>query len=136
MPTSKMRTSSFDTFAVTSGSKPKRFSSIRIDWMISRRNPLEQREHAGAHAVPEIQHAVRLRAHEARAEHHVRLALHDRDEELREFVRVVFEVGVLHDHHVARSGADPGAKRRALALVVLVQDELVDLAAQLAVQAV
>jgi hypothetical protein len=38
MPTSKMRMSSFATFAVISGSKPKRFSSIAIDWMISRRN--------------------------------------------------------------------------------------------------
>ncbi len=59
-------------------------------------------------------------AHEARAEHDVRLAVEDRSEELRIFGRVVLQVRVLDDHGVARRGGEPGAERGALAAVDVV----------------
>ena len=39
------------------------------------------------------------------------------------FARVVLEVGVLDDHHVAGGFADPAPHRRALALVVRLKQD-------------
>ena len=44
----------------------------------------------------------------------------DRLQQLRVFARVVLEVGVLDDDHVAVGGREPGAQRRTLALVAFV----------------
>ena len=57
-------------------------------------------------------------ADEARAVHHVGLVFEDRLEQPRILGRVVFEVGVLHDDHVAGRAAEALTQRGALALVV------------------
>ena len=85
-----------------------------------------QGEELVADHVPEIDHAVGVAAHEARAEDDVGLAVEDRLEQPRVFLRVVFEVGVLHDHDVAGGGGEAGAQRGALAPVDFVVDDLVD----------
>ena len=77
--------------------------------------------------VPEVEHAVRLAADEARAEHDVGLALEDRLHQPRVLARVVFEVGVLDDDHVAGRRGESRAQRGAFALILLMQDYPVDL---------
>ena len=47
------------------------------------------------------------------------------------FVRIVFEVGILDDHDIARGARDAAAQRRALAAVRLVQHEVVDAGSEL-----
>src|SRR5688572_28848220 len=63
------------------------------------------------------------RAKEARAVDDIGLAIEDRPNQLRVFVRVVFEVGVLDDHHVAGGFADAAPHRGALALVVRLKQD-------------
>jgi hypothetical protein len=55
---------------------------------------------------------------EPRSVHDIGMALEDRADQRRVFVRVVFEIGVLDDHHVAGGLADAAPHRGALALVV------------------
>src|SRR6478736_3698808 len=50
----------------------------------------------------------------------------DRLQELRVFLRIVLEVGVLHDHDIAGHGRKPGAECGALAAVERVVDHLLD----------
>jgi len=86
----------------------------------------EQREEFVTHHVPEIDDAVCIAAGEAGAKDDVGLAALDRREQLRVFVGVVFEIGVLHDDHVAGRQGKTGAQRRAFALVDIVVDNSVD----------
>src|SRR5688572_23421305 len=58
------------------------------------------------------------RAEEAGSIDDVGLALEDGANQLRIFVGVVLEIGVLDDHHVAGRLADAAPHRRALALIV------------------
>ena len=76
----------------------------------------QQRQHLVGDRVPEVEHAVAL-ADEARAEDHVGLVLEDRLHQLRILGRIVFQVGVLHEHHVAGGVLEAFAQGRALALV-------------------
>ena len=73
-------------------------------------------------------------AEKAGAEHGVGVARQDGAQQRRNLHRIVFEVGILHDDHVARGGLDRGADRRALAAVDRVAPHLVD--ASLGVQPV
>ena len=63
------------------------------------------------------------RAEEPRAVDHVGLAVEDRPDQLGIFVRVVLEIGVLDDHHVAGGFADAAPHRRALALVMRLKED-------------
>ena len=80
----------------------------------------QQRQDAVADRVPEVQHAVRIAADEPRPEDHVRLAVENRPSQLRELRRVVLQVGILHDDHVAGRSGEAGPERRALPAVPLV----------------
>src|SRR5262245_13806538 len=83
----------------------------------------EHRQEAIADIVPEEQHAMRLPS-EPRAVYHVGLAIQDGLEEPRVIGRVVLQVGVLHQHDIARHPFKSGAQSRPLALVpVLEQDD-------------
>ena len=69
--------------------------------------------------VPEEEHPVRPRR-EAAAVDHVGVPREDRLQQGGVVGRVVLEVGVLDDQHVAGRQGEPGAQRRALAAVDLV----------------
>jgi hypothetical protein len=58
--------------------------------------------------VPEVEHSA-LTAQEARAEHRVGFAFHDRAQQLAELHRVVFEIRVLHHDDVTTGPANPFA---------------------------
>ena len=80
-------------------------------------------EHAVADHVPEVHDAMGVAAHEARAEHDIRFAVEDGLEQLRVFLRVVLEIGVLHDDEITSGGGKAGAQRGPLALVALVIED-------------
>ncbi len=67
-------------------------------------------------------------AEEAGAEHGVGLVLQDRLEQPRQLGRVVLQVGVLDDDHVARGRRDPAPDAGALAPVLRVVHQDLDLA--------
>ncbi len=105
--------------AVISGSKPNRFgvgaaqrardvaahrlvAGLHVGEVEVRQHVAVRREAAVAHRVPEVQHAVRP-AEEARAEARRRRARRGSARAAPgQSCRVVLEVGVLHDHDVAR----------------------------------
>ena len=62
-------------------------------------------------------------AEEARPVDDVGFAVEDRANQLAVFARIVFEVGVLDDHHVAGRFAHAAPHRRALALVVRLKED-------------
>ena len=66
----------------------------------------------------------RVLARETRAEHGVGLALQDRRQQAGIVVRIVFQVGVLDDGHVARHVFDRRADGSALAAVARMADGL------------
>jgi len=70
--------------------------------------------------VPEIEHAVFVRADEAGAEDGVRLAAENGLEKRGIVGGIVFEVGVLDEHDVRRGFADARSQGSTLALVALV----------------
>ena len=71
-----------------------------------------ERQETVADRVPEVEDAASAAAQEARAVHDVGVALGDRGEQLEVLHRVVFEVGVLHDHDVAGRVAESRPRRR------------------------
>ena len=77
-----------------------------------------QGEQLVADHVPEIDDPVGVAAGKARAKNDVGLAIDNGLDEPRVLIRIVFEVGVLHEHDVAGRGGKPGAQCGALALVV------------------
>src|SRR5262245_8824767 len=91
-------------------------------------------EQAVPDIVPVVEHAHGGAAGEARAEDHVRLAGEDGLDQAWVVVRVVLEVGVLHDHEVPAGGLEARAQRGALApvarLVDHARDPRLDLVAQ------
>src|SRR5438045_9724578 len=64
----------------------------------------------------------------ARAEACISLAGHDRLEQHGPVLRIVLEVGVLHDDDVAGAGGERGPDRLALAAVLGLEHETVDVA--------
>ena len=82
--------------------------------------------------MPVVQHAVRA-TEEARAEHRVGPAVDDRPEQERQLGGVVFQVGVLHHHHVARRARDAGADGGTLATVVGMAHDVSDVSGPLQV---
>ena len=80
----------------------------------------DERQEPVADPVQE-EHVAAL-AGEARAVDDLRLARGAPGEQLRPVLGVVLEVGVLDQHEVAGDVLEPGADRRALALVALVRD--------------
>jgi len=82
----------------------------------------KEREETVPRRVPEIEHPVRARADEARAENRIRLSGEDRCDERGVFRRVVFEVGILDQNHGCRGVLDAGADGCALALVFAVPE--------------
>ena len=80
----------------------------------------QEGEELVAEGVPEIQHAVLVRADEAGAEDGVRLAAENGLEQRGVVCGIVFEVGVLDEHDVRRGFADAGSQGSALAMVALV----------------
>jgi hypothetical protein len=81
-----------------------------------------ERQEAVAHRVPEVQDSPRAAAEEARAVDDVGVTLLDRRQQLEVLHRVVLEVGVLHDHDVARGVPEPDGHRRAFALVLRLEE--------------
>lgn len=79
------------------------------------------REKPVSDGVPIVQDAVLAVSEETAAVHDIGPALNDRLQELRVFVGVVFQVGVLYDHDVAGCLSEAGAQCRALALVHVVE---------------
>ena len=118
------------TFAVISGSMPKRFDSSGIARSASRDERLvarlhvgevrvvehvrEQRQEVVRQRVPEVEHLA-LFARETAAEDHIRLAVEDRPQHPRIIVRIVLEIGVLKDGEVAGHLRDRAAQGRAFA---------------------
>ena len=82
-----------------------------------------QRQEAVADRVPEVQDAPCTPAQKARAVDDVGVPLLDRREQLQVFHRVVLEVRVLHDHHVARGVAEADRDRGSLALVYRLEED-------------
>lgn len=79
-------------------------------------------QHVVSHRVPVEQHAVGS-AQEAATEHGVRVALEDRLEQGWIVARVVLEVGVLHQDHVAAGFAKAALQRRALAAILVLEKQ-------------
>jgi hypothetical protein len=77
--------------------------------------------------VPVVEHPVRP-AEEAAPKARVRLPGDDRRQQLGPVLRVVLQVGVLHDDHVPRGGGQGGPDRLPLAPVLGLQHEAVDVA--------
>ena len=84
----------------------------------------KQREHLIAQHMPEVQHSVRLAAHEARPVHHVRLPINDRLEQFGILIGIVLHVRILDEDHVACRLTEARLKRGALAGVFLVVENL------------
>ena len=80
----------------------------------------QEGEELVAEGVPEIEHAVLVRADEAGAEDGVRLAAENGLEQRGVVRRVVFEVGVLDEHDVRRGFADASSQGGTFALVAVV----------------
>jgi hypothetical protein len=70
-------------------------------------------------AMPPRRRDVGFRAEEAGAKHHIGLPHENGFDQLAVIFRVVFEVGILDDHHVAGCDADAGAQGGALAAVAV-----------------
>ena len=68
---------------------------------------------------------MRSAAHEAGAEDGIRFAFFDGAQEQRIFLRVILEVGVLDDNHIAGDGSETGAQGSTFALVDFVVDNLI-----------
>jgi len=79
-----------------------------------REHVAHERDDLVAQRVPEVEHAVRPAADEARAEHDVGAAADDGLEQADIIVGVVLEVRVLHEDDVARGPREPVAQGRSL----------------------
>ena len=84
------------------------------------RHVRQESEKLVAEGVPEVEHAVFVRADEAGAEDRVRLTAENWLEQGGVVRWVVFKVGVLDEHDSCRSFADAGSQGGALALITLV----------------
>src|SRR5947209_5719172 len=82
-----------------------------------REHVAEAREEAVAQRVPEVEHAMRLAAHEAAAEDHIRAILRDRQDQLDVIVRVIFQIGILHENDIAGSEFEAVAQSRPFSFV-------------------
>src|ERR1700731_1368325 len=67
--------------------------------------------------MPEIDNSMGPSSHESGTINNIRLAGKNRLEQQRIFLRIVFQVCILHDDDVAGGGAKSRAERGALALV-------------------
>jgi hypothetical protein len=83
----------------------------------------DERQDAVPDHVPEEQHAARA-TDEARAEHHIGMAVEDGLDELGVVGRVVLQVRVLDEGDVAGHARDAGAHGRTFTAVLRLQDHL------------
>jgi len=78
------------------------------------RHVRQEREELVAERVPEIQHAVLVRADEAGAKNRIGLSRKDRRDELGILRRIVFEIRILNNNDRPSGGCNRCANRRAL----------------------
>src|SRR5579864_5288047 len=76
------------------------------------------------HRMPVRQHAALLARHVPRSEHRIRPPVEQRTQQLHIFVRIVFEIGVLHQAEIPRRMRDRRPHRRALPLIPLMLNQL------------
>ena len=73
--------------------------------------------------MPEHMHPLEFASEKPGAEHHVRPALTNGFVEIGEFGRVVFQIGILDDDHVARCRGQPGGQSGSFALIPCVEEQ-------------
>ena len=81
--------------------------------------------------MPEINDPMGAPPHKTRTINHVGLARQNRIKQERIFLRVIFQVRILHDNDVARGGAKSSAERGTFALVGFVIENDIHGSAQL-----
>src|SRR5215216_4450541 len=86
----------------------------------------EQREESVSHHMPEVNHSVRSAAQEPGTEHNISTILQNRFKKDGVFTRVILQIRILNDDHVARSRLETGAQSCSFTKIALLQHELID----------
>ena len=86
----------------------------------------EQREESVSHHMPEVNHPMRSAAQEPGAKHNIGTILQNRCKKDGVFIRVILQVRVLNDDHVACSCLETGAQSCSLTKIALLQHELMN----------